>query len=468
MNKKLVIMVNKENGVVRSNYVSIKFLLVCVSILFSASKVHAQKDFTLYNMPGVFQSTYVNPALQPDAAVHVGLPLLSGFMMAGSNSGFNLNHIRPRVANGEVTFERNRLQSVLNPINFLTFDAQFELFSLGFYAKKNYISFSASERFHGQIIYPGDMPRLVIEGNGDAFLGNRANLDGFKINTTAFREFAFGFSREANEKLTLGVRAKVLMGHFNIVTEETRFGVFTNPDNLDITIDGGGRINASGITSISDETAEFTNDFLRPKNLGFAFDFGATYKATEKITVTASLLDLGAITWTQDARNYIIEDFNFTIDNATLLDLVNNRDETFDRIIDSLSANFQEVETRNRYTSGLYTRFFVGANYEVNKVFSTGALIYNEFIQNNLRQAYSFNGTFKIKEKFTITAHYTTFSRSYNNVGLGFAARLGGVQLYLITDNINVLTIPSRTRNVHFRGGMNLVFGKKPERDTVN
>src|SRR5690606_8715698 len=112
-------------------------------------------------------------------------------------------------------------------------------------------------------------------------------------------EYALGYNREINEKLRVGGRLKFLSGYANFTTRKSKLGLTTDEETFDLTIDGKFKFQSSGVGGFVDKDS--TNDefdFKTPfnfKNFGIALDLGGTYQLTDKIGVSASLLDFGFI-----------------------------------------------------------------------------------------------------------------------------------------------------------------------------
>jgi hypothetical protein len=440
----------------------LKSIVFLTALFFGSGLVFGQKDFTLFQTQGAFQQVYVNPAAQPDGKIHVGFPLISNLNFGASNSGFTLSDMLTVRPDDSLMITPDRVINSLNPINYLTFDTQLDLFSLGIYIGKSYLSFNISERTNFQFMYAGDLPRLLLEGNGGSLLGNRASFDNSGMNLNVFREVGLGLSTPINDKLTIGVRAKLLMGHFNVTTVNSSFGMHTDAETYALTFDGGARVNTAGFENLDLPGLTPLDIFFNNENLGIAVDLGADYKLDDKITLSASVLDLGYISWSSNVANYNIADFNYTFSGVELLDFMGGNTSALDEVIDTLNSQFSTFKTDEVYRSGLYTRFFLGGNYKINDKFNAGALVYNEFIANSLRQAVSISGGIKLKDYFTLTTNYTIFSRSYSNIGLGLIVKGGPVQFFVISDNLSVAFAPERSKNLHARFGLNLAVGKKP------
>lgn len=62
---------------------------------------------------------------------------------------------------------------------------------------------------------------------------------------------------------------------------------------------------------ISYDDIDFDTDNLGPTGFGMAIDLGATYKLNDEWTFSASLLDLGFISWKNTTKGTMSKDFTF-------------------------------------------------------------------------------------------------------------------------------------------------------------
>lgn len=444
---------------IRALYSFIFLALFCQPLM-------AQKDFVLYNTEGLFQRHYVNPAFTPDTKVQIGVPGITSLYGGVAHSGFTLADLIQVRPDDSLTLNVDNMISKLKDNNFVTSDFQIDLLNVGFYVgEKNYFSFSVSQRVHSRFIYPRDLAVLVWEGNGKSLLGERASFDGIGFDFNAYREFAVGYTRVINDKLTLGGRFKYLQGHFNIHTRTSVFGLHTDETTYDLTIDGQGEINTAGFLQLMNDDLEINDLLFGTSNHGFAVDFGATYQLNDKISLSASLLDLGYIRWKDYTRSFVLEEFEYTFEGVDLQDFIDDSGSSTDQVVDSLENLFEGGEHDDAYNAPLYTRFFIGGNYELNEKFTAGALLYNEVLKGHFRSALTLSMNVRLKHWLSATGTYTMFNRSYTNLGLGFVLRGGPVQFYLMTDNVFGVIIPDHMRNWHVRTGINVVIGKREKAD---
>lgn len=151
------------------------------------------------------------------------------------------------------------------------------------------------------------------------------------IVSTNYAEIAFGHAREINERLTVGAKVKALVGlakatmhidELNILASQDKWTI--TPKNAELYMSAKGLIvptkgetgnyqeddyilDANGDRTpilkdgtdgqISYDDIDFDTDNLGPTGFGMAIDLGATYKLNDEWTFSASLLDLGFISW---------------------------------------------------------------------------------------------------------------------------------------------------------------------------
>ena len=122
-------------------------------------------------------------------------------------------------------------------------------------------------------------------------------------------------------------------------------------------------------------------------------------------------------------------------------------------------------ENQDTYRTSLYTKIYLGGNYQVNEKLTLGADWYSEFITSRYRTAVSLNATFTPARWFTLAGNYTIYARDYKNIGLGFAMNAGPVQWYLMSDNVIGFAAADRTKNWHLRTGINFLIGREKKED---
>ena len=442
--------------------------LLFVSLV--SSNIEAQKNFTLYGLNETAQAHYLNPAFKTKAKFYLSLPV--GYQSFGvSNSGFKLNDLlQTRASDDSLVLNPTNAVNKMAKLNFFTAESHNEILAFGFNRKDNYYSFALTNHLVSNFTYPVDLFRFAVEGNGKSLLGKRASLDGLGFNLNSYIEYAFGYNRKVNSKLTVGGRVKFLSGIANVTTKKSKLGITTDATTFDLTIDGAAQVNTSGVKPFYETNTATYNPFksiLNFKNFGMAVDLGANYQLNEKIALSASILDLGAIKWDTENANFTSNEVKFKFQGVDLNQFLNDSTYSFaDAISDTLSKVFDGYESSDAYISGLYTRFYLGSTYKISKRFAFGATLYNEIIKKKYRPGLILSGNLKINNWFAATINYSAYARSFANVGFGFSVKGGPFQWFLISDNVLAFLGPKGAKNAHLSTGLNLLIGKSEDKKT--
>jgi hypothetical protein len=442
--------------------------ITLVAVLMFTSKINAQKDFMLYGMNNMAQSHIVNPSFMPNSKGYITMPLVNTHMGL-SHSGFQLNHLlQTRPQDDSLVLTPDFTLSKMAALNYVNMDVNNEILGFGFKANKSYFHFNVTHKFAMRFMYPKDLFVLGIKGNGSAdLLGQRASLDGFGIDVVDYLEFGAGYNREINDKLTIGGKVKYLSGIANVYTRHSALGIHTDETTFDITIDGQMTVNSSNVKPFFD-TVNSPNprDFIMNSNRGFGVDLGATYKLSDKITLQASIIDLGVISWKTNVATLASNDVNFTFQGVDIEELAADTSEAaMQAFVDSLGGIFNATENNDAYTTPLFTRIYIGGTYKLNEKVEFGGLWYNEFIHSRYRTAITASANFQVMRWLRVGMNYTAYARDYFNLGFGFAVNGGPVQYYFLTDNVIGMVAPHATKNWQVRTGVNFLIGREKKDD---
>ena len=145
--------------------------------------------------------------------------------------------------------------------------------------------------------------------------GNRTyNIGNISANGQAFAELAFGHSRQINEKLRVGAKVKLLfgVGRGDVNIDNVKADVAAD-DKGTVSGHAKSEVSVKGFTYKTEEkeykeegrgTYQYVNDVdvdgAGLGGFGLAFDLGGVYKINNDFTVSAALLDLGFIKWSNN------------------------------------------------------------------------------------------------------------------------------------------------------------------------
>ena len=145
--------------------------------------------------------------------------------------------------------------------------------------------------------------------------GNRTyNIGNISANGQAFAELAFGHSRQINEKLRVGAKVKLLFGagRGDVNIDNVKADLAAD-DKWTVSGHAKSEVCVKGFTYKTEEkeykeegrgTYQYVNDVdvdgAGLGGFGLAFDLGGVYKINNDFTVSAALLDLGFIKWSNN------------------------------------------------------------------------------------------------------------------------------------------------------------------------
>lgn len=449
--------------------------LIVICLLSWGVNLQAQQNLTLYNMEVIPQRIHTNPAFFPTySKVNIDLlPILYPTTYLNfSNSGFRYKDLVRRRSDDSLYIDFDNMVSKLSKNNYFTTALQVDILSFGFKVKQNYFSFNATEKIHTRFRYPKGFMEFLGKGNGN-MLGEEVNFN-FGFDATHYREYGLGYARRLmDEKLTVGARFKYLYGMENISTSKSDISLTTDPNDFSITAKSNIKINMSGLDSSSFNTIgnNIPAYLFGRKNNGFAIDLGGQYKINEKISVNASVLDLGFIKW-KESSNLTLQsrnpDANFTFSGIDLNDVFTKdttQDDPFKKLSDSLTQTFKLDSVRGAYTTRLASQIYLGGNYYFTPKVNVGLLAYGQIFDKSIHPGVAVSFNQRLGRWFNYSINYSIYNRSYTNVGLGMALNLGFIQWFFLTDNVLGPIFPQAAKNVHVHTGMSWTFGRKEDKD---
>jgi outer membrane protein OmpA-like peptidoglycan-associated protein len=417
----------------------------------------AQRDLTIYNLQSIPQTNYANPALIPDCKGYVGLGV-SSIYLGLSNSGFTYKDLIKKGIDDSLYLDVDNMVKKLKNINYLNVQANYEILSFGFKVRKNYFNLSTNVKSSVYFGYPKDFFNFIAYGNTPYINKGEQDVGGFKINSNVYAEIALGISRQINDKLSVGIRPKFLVGIANINTKKTNVTMLstdsTNNNFYDITLKSDLLINAN----VPENDYKFNFD-----NKGFAMDFGASYKLNKHFAFSASVVDLGSIRWKSNPKNYSSSGSNqYTFKGIDINNFFNKNDkgDKFEKLLDSIRTTFNIDSTRKSYTAPLVTKIYLSGTYFLSPKDRVGLLFRSDYFDKKLHPSYSLLYNRQFGKMLNMAASYSIINGSQMNIGLGGSLNLGAIQFYATTDNLYGVFAYKQAKNFNIHIGCNLTFGR--------
>ena len=439
-----------------------KIYILLAIILFSFNFTEAQYAYqqTLYyNVP---QAKYTNSGIMPEYKGYFSIPLLSGYGLTASNSGFAFNDL---FEDGNISPES--FLNALKDKNLLKVGNSLDVIAFGFKVGKNFISFNVSPKTDLNLGYNKSVFDFLLNGNA-AYIGKSISLDGFSLDASAYIETGLGYTREVNDKLSVGGRVKLLSGLGNVKADFNGVSLFTDSVDYSLTATSNFSINAYGTFFGNDEIAESMGNpsYFNPKNLGMGIDFGASYQFSEKLNFFGNIVDLGFLKWSEYGETLYNDGVPFKFEGLPVDELIgsdNNTDLVGD-LMDTLDATFNLKRSQLSYTTALKTKLFAGASYDLNNFITFQGMLHGRVYNKRVYPMYMFAGGLNLKKWLTAKLTYNGTNKTYDNIGAGLVLNAGALQFYAMVDNIHGLTQVDYTRNLAGSFGFNIVFREKDDK----
>ncbi len=460
-------------------------IIICGLIFWSViSTLSAQEISTMQFMKGVPQSDLFNPALHNDSTkLVIGLPGLSGVNYS-LNSGFSIDkllHKGTGILADSLVLDLEKFNNSLSTSNTISQQLGVPLLYVGYHIKKSFFSLVVSEKAMANLSFDKNLITFLKDGNA-SFMGQNYDLGGLKLDAFQYSEFALGYSTSMmNNKLTIGMRAKVLFGKFAVQTEKMNLKVETAADGSYINLNSDIKVNMSSPLSAEyDQDGYFSGmkdiefkpvDYMADTgNKGFAFDFGAVYRLTPKILLSASLVDIGKINFSNNllnltqAASYKWEGIDFSKSIDTKADDYVKPSDLIETETNKLTDTFRPKNTdfsSEAFGMNIPAKIFLGGTYNISRNFNVGILDRYYKSANYSQNSITLSANALLGKFFSLTGSYSMIGKSNNNLGLGMALRLGFIQIYLVNDNVLAIVDPAKVEIINMRFGLNLLFGRK-------
>lgn len=377
-------------------------------------------------------------------------------------------------------------QAELKPVNFVTSDLGTSLISVGFRTDVGFFTLDLTTRWDGNIYYPGDLTRLIINGGVE---GELYTLDGVGMDLMAFDEIAAGWSGEILNNLRIGARAKLLFGIGNISTVSSDLRVSASSDIWNIQSDMQFNVSLPFAEVSYDvdgmiEDVKLKEELQNPNfetvtkymfngnNLGFGLDLGVVYRPIDPLQISVSVVDLGYIHWKDEVHqidysmNYDYHGFEFNpFELSQDYSFSDFLDSSLTQMSDSLMG-FLAFTPDGAYNKRLNTKLYAGVSYDITPKINFGLLSRTDFLNGIVAEKLTASANFSAGSVLNFTLSYSYMNSYFKNIGAGLSLNAGPLNFYLISDNaLNVVFWPEEARSVNLWLGLNLVFGRQEKLD---
>jgi hypothetical protein len=422
------------------------------------------------------QRIFQNPAFIPDQKLYVGIPVLSGIQSSYANP-FSYNDVLERDSYDSITFKVDNFLTKIATNEQFRLYSNIEILSLGTQISKGkfFVGISIRERLCQDITIPENLGNFLWYGNAAPQMFGKYTNIAPSVNFTAFDEWGASFSGYAMKgKMSWGARLKYFSGRINATTTKSTFEVYTDTSDFQIYMKSDVELKTSGIHDIEHYLDQRVSSLVFPGNNGFGLDLGLTYQVNKNIAVSASVLDIGYITWKSNTMTLVSHNpgAEFSFNGLTLkdfTDMIGNLNTFGQKISDSI-LTLVDIDTvyDQKYTAWLPVRYNVGGSYSLNENHRFNLLLNGISWAGHFHPAMSISYNYTLPHWLGLMVSYNLFNKQYTNIGAGLSINAGPIQLYAITDNLPAIIAYKGSNNYSVQVGINISINHKKQVDQGN
>jgi hypothetical protein len=462
--------------------------LIILVFLFIQHNVLAQ-DNSLYFHHEVPQSISLNPAVQYKCEKFIELPLVSSIKLAYNNSSFSYSDlIKPGTGAKQDSFviDLKNLSGNFKNKNYINAEVNLNILGFGMRYKQYYFTFNVCDKTFASFVYPKSLEEARKGNwNTDGDIPRELNVSGTKLSLVNYMEFSLGAARNLNEFTSVGLKLKYLKGGVNISTKKSDTRLITEDfpitkltASTDFEIKSSLPItyttdNDGWIDKVSVEANKLKSAILSGKNKGFAIDLGVIYSASDQLTLAASLLDVGFISWSQNLNTFsatgsaVYQGYSL----SQLKQILQGQDIS-EMAKDTLLNAFQFSHSAGKYMTILPAKAIVGADYVINDYFNASGVLKLQIMDGAISQTLTGTINAKPAEWANLSMSLSYMNRSLLNIGWAFSVAYRNLLLYCATEKLPLnyasinggAMIPYSSRSFNVRFGLNIVFGCKQQK----
>lgn len=421
-------------------------LLVIATVM-----VYAQ-SMSIHMLDSTFTQLEVNPSYRFSHKIQISLPSMyagyySNSLSAGDvlsdNGGINTINLSDGIQN-------------FQPDNNLSTESNLQFIGLGINAGNWQINAGYNWRITGVVSYTEQLANLLARGNAP-YIGQRIDIS-TPFNYQSFHEMYLGASYQLSD-ISLGFRVKYWSGIETVSTDRSNLYITTDDEIYALTVESDYLINTSGVLDYNGiEDIDFSSDLYSTNNIfganrGIGFDIGFDWQLSDKISIAASVLDIGNIDWSTNVENYTSNEIG-SYEGVDILDFIDDDEQII--LEDSLSNLLNVQSSKKSFTTTVGSKIHLSSKYIINDRHQIGLSYgrYNYHISS--RDILSIMHSSKIKDWLSGGLGFTITNNNYFAIPLNAILTLGPVKGFMTTDNIISLASIKKSKIGNVRVGVNI------------
>lgn len=426
---------------------------ICISFLFPAA-MQAQYLRSSYFMDGSNTRMKLNPALQPRRG-YVNLPVIGSLTAEVSTNSLGIQDVIDVFDSDGEFYNNDNFYNRLKMMNEVNVSVNTDVISFGFYKGKGFWSFNVGARVDVDATIPKEMFRYLRTINSTDF--SWGTQDNFEISNEQLRlnsyiEVGAGYSRTINDRLTIGGKAKLLLGagNLNLKINQLHISGKSMGDDSEFELQSDAYLEASAKGLELEEENGYITD-LDYKNFGISgygagIDLGASYRVIKNLTVSAAILDLGFISWGKSSTQVAESNRNLAID----------KNNYSDEVLDFDLYGLQKKENKSR-TTALSPTLVLGGEYGLlNDKLGLGLLSTTRFGQLKTYSELTFSANYRPS---TLINASLSYSMIQGGETFGIAFKVGPLML-----GTDYMYFGNNSKHVNAFIGLSIPLGKQKKK----
>jgi hypothetical protein len=364
----------------------------------------------------------------------------------------------------------SRLTKRVGRINQLTFNSTISYLNYSFKTPSANLGFQVYENIYTAFSFEKNLVEFLDNGNF-AYINQNFSTH-LPLSFSHFTTWQLSYSKKIKDKFRIGFSAKIYFGK-STVSSNTEFSLFTDSliNYIDIGLSGKVKASAPLLRSVNNSGnlnginlmpgASLSDYIFNFKNPGLGVDIGFQYHFSKKIDFSASVIDLGFISWLSNINSVDISgtyrwdgiDLNRFIKVPTDTSFMNNLEKM--NLIDSIFYSAMSP-SNNTFITLAPLKVYLSANYLYNDKLTFSAINRLSLFDTFLSESFLLSGTYSFNKNWNIYSGLSISNRSYFDIPLGFSFINNRFHFSMSVSNVWGLIVPSYSKS--FGGSLSAVL----------
>ena len=450
----------------------IKQYILAALVATMTLSASAQQVTTMYFLENAPMRHLINPALQPVSKGYINFtPLGYSSFWVGNNSltmsdliytynGQTVTALHPEGG------DRQKLLSQFRKLTLVNGDMTLGLLNMGFRIKDDgFLTLGLNQKIDLGVSVPKTMFDFLLGGGMTDLDGgiNYFNLTRLGMYANVYTEVSGGYSHRINDHWTVGGKLKVLLGEAYAGLRTSNLGVDASTDQwwlhgaADMYV--AAPLEWSFMPTTINNFDDFANSFKNfdpkknlkyaPAGYGAAIDLGFTYKPVEQFQISAAIVDLGFIYWTNAKQMGVSIDTTYTgVGDFQYKDYVDENgtfqtNQLKDDVVNNLKDLAKAAKIKDMESKGFIrmpsAKLNVGldGNFWDNRI-GLGVLSQTRLYDNKIYEEVTIGAAFRPVNWFNLAVSYSLLENGkYSNIGAGLGFMpYDGINMTLAMDYI--------------------------------